>query len=334
MLCADMDWANVGQIYSKCLQTQGIDAEMFVQGHTLNKDPSEQGTIMPLKEMIKIMDNYDVIQFMHSGRRILVPYHGKDSGPTRFDKEPYLNAQVADKINNIRAKGAKTAIFHGGTFYRLFHKKIHKLNINSFFDTTFIQTGDLFNLGGHNEKWLLPAIDVKKISPCYKKVGSILKIAHYPSNASVKNTAVICSIVNKMHNSLSSFEFDCNTNKVPHVENLKRMSMADVYIEHQKFKLRGCTYGEFGVTALEAAAVGSIVVTCTKLKDRYKKEYGEFMPYISNSEKDLKRIIKRINNLTEKEIIQKQKKTRQWVCDNHSYEQMGKRLLQAYDDIS
>lgn len=333
MLCADMDWANVGYMYAECLKTQGVDAEMFVRGHTKNKVPSRQGTLVSLEKMVSIMGEYDVVQFMHTGRRILVPYHGMDKGPTRFDKEPYLNDFVAEKIDSIRAKGVKTAVFHGGTFYRLFHKKIHNLNINRFFDITFIQTGDLFELGGHNERWLLPAIDTDMYRPSYKKSGRKLRISHFPSNPKVKNTRTIEKVVDKVSQNLNNFNFTCSTEKVSHLQNLKRMKRSDVYIEHQGFNLRGKTYGEFGVTAFEAAALGNIVITCTKLQSRYEKEYGKFAPYISNSEQELELRIREVAGLTEHEIIRGQKESRQWVCDNHSYAQVGRQLVNIYGSI-
>jgi hypothetical protein len=334
MLCADADWANVGQILAECLQTQGVDAEMFVQYHVGKKANNTQGTVKPLEEMLEIMSEYDVVQFMHSGRRILVPYRGDDSGPNRLQKEPYLDMRVAEKIDQIRAAGVKTTVFHGGTFYRVFHEKIHALDINQFFDATIIQTGDLFDLGGHNEKWLLPAVNTTKIRPRYKSSGSVLSFAHYPSKAAHKNTKVIRTVLKRMLRRKGGFEFKCNPTNVSHVENLKRMRAADVYIEHQMFELMGKKYGEFGITALEAAAVGDIVITCTNFKDRYEQEYGKFVPYVSNSKEEMKVYIKQLLSLSDEEIVEKQKETRQWVVDNHSYKVIGSRLLNLYHDLT
>jgi hypothetical protein len=93
--------------------------------------------------------------------------------------------------------------------------------------------------------------------------------------------------------------------------------------------------GEFGLTAMEACALSKIVVTCFASFEEYKEDYGcvsEIVP--SASEDELERRLRELLVLPRDELINKRMRTREWICNHHSYIPTGvriKRLLELKD---
>jgi len=118
---------------------------------------------------------------------------------------------------------------------------------------------------------------------------------------------------------------------ISHNNHLKRIAKSDIYIEHQCYRLDGEKYGEFGITALEAAALGKIVITCSSAIKKYNFEYGDCPLFISNCEEEFIDTINNIMKMTDEEISEHQKLTRDWVCKNHSYDALADRLINFYN---
>ena len=112
-----------------------------------------------------------------------------------------------------------------------------------------------------------------------------------------------------------------------YLDHIERLKGIDVYIEMLADKQGGKPYGSFGMTALEAAALGKIVIT-QSLNDEglYQDNYDiPLLNFIKNSE-DLKKICLNLDNYTDTHIRGQQELTRKWVENNHSFKATGQRL--------
>lgn len=203
-------------------------------------------------------------------------------------------------------KPKRLFVFHGGSIYR---DNSSRLNwaFNPIIEGSIIQHWDFLDKGAKNPHWLLPPVHLT-IEPDYEYHGT--KFAHYPRNRWVKGTGNILRVI-------PSVEY--SDKLVTHQANLERMAKCDVCIEQL------CGH-EWGITALEAAALGKIVVTTFRgLKD-YENQYGKCELVIANTEDELRERIKEIRTWDESQILKKKKATRKWVETYHSFESVGSRL--------
>lgn len=322
MLCACCDWANLGQTFTDALRSCGVEADMFIRvGHVFKY--RRKGLKRENWEMAKMYRNYDIVQFMHSGVETFLQTfgHGKDFSCAPF---PYAlkSLEVAKK------RKVKAIVVHGGSDYRQ-HSHVLNPELNKHMDAAIVQTADLLGLGAYHEYWVLAPVDTKVIRPTYRTPKK-LRVAHYPSRASVKNTHLIIDTVKSMPD---AFEIHHSTKTVTHTQNLERMRNCDIYIDHQGYTQQGRRYGEFGITAKEAAALGKIVITCTQNKLMYEKEYGPFVPYISNSPEQFRSILAELASMSREGINARKHEMRKWVEDCHSYKVCGERLLRIYTAV-
>lgn len=300
------DYANVGYTFSKCLGKVGVDAHAFsIEQHDWYDH--EQGELYTnFYRMKELYDACDWVVLMHSH--------------PQFEKFPF------------DLKGKKVAVFHGGSIYRLYHRDLNKL-FNPIIDLSIVQTGDLLGLGAKNEKWILPGIDTERIKPNWSlpKNFKKLNIAHYPNKPDIKGSEVINDTINKLKGTYD-FNYVYDPQRVDWDKNLERIQNCDVYIEAVKPVLMGKTYGEWGVTCLEAAALGRIVVTHFLSQERYKKEYGEHPLFVSNDPAQLYDNLKTLLEMSPNgQITELKNKTRDWVEDKHSLESIGKRLKNIFN---
>jgi len=96
---------------------------------------------------------------------------------------------------------------------------------------------------------------------------------------------------------------------------------------------KGKPYGSWGITALEAAAMGKVVFTQMNNPSLYEKTYGclpELMCYNDKSE-----FIDNLQSLIDSPsaIRVMQKLTREWVVKHHSFESTGKKMLDLFGGI-
>ena len=250
------DWANLGFTFSQCLRAIGLDTKAFsTYVHPNYKKTAIQADT---KEMRKEALRADVIMFMHS-------------------KHINLGINFGDK---------KVFVFHGGSKYRHNSDKINKV-FNPIVDKTIIQTSDLLGRGAKNERWLLPPVDTENIVPDYERLSSDkIIVGHFPSSSLEKGTNIINEVMlNHLIYYKENFIYFYDHKKVSHEENLKRISLCDVYIEQIR-------WGEWGVTALEAAALGKIVITNFKSINRYRQQYGNCQLMIADDAIELKNLMK------------------------------------------
>lgn len=291
-ICTE-DWANFSYDNMKALHSVGLHCDSVkTEPHPFY---TEQSTIISTQEIADAIANYDVIQFFHD--------------------HPHL-------FNFLKPKfGSKKVIaYHTSSFYR---KNFEAVNtqMNQHLYRSVCAMPEFMGLGAKNEVYMVGAVDTDAIQPVSH--GSVAKFGHFPSNSKVKGSANIirvCEELNiRLHYDLTPVSFE---------QHLRRMSMVDIYIEMlTEFDGGGMPYGSFGITALEAAAMGKVVLTQISNADVYSKAYGFCGLNLAKDEAKMKRLISTLDNY-EGEYLQGQKQiTRDWVVKNHSYKATGEYFL-------
>lgn len=328
MLCSIKDHANLGWELSQALQEAGVHADAYsFSGYPRSGTGRTVAERIKLEQFSEIAEKYDIIQIMHSGCT------GDCTNPGKYFLKTLKSAKSS--LSEILMQSKKNiVIFHGGSVYRVNHKKINKI-YNKYIGATIVQTLDLCNLGAKNEHWLLPSVDTKIISTLKKdNSGKKLIFAHYPSSAKTKNTSLIKKISKTAQEEFGQrIGFNISDVKVSHFDNLKRISNCDVYIEHLSLNLQGRWY-EFGITSVEAAAMGKIVITMSRDKEQYKKEYGLELPFCTvSSEQEFYNILKHLSSLDRGDIKKMQDEHFMWAQAVHSRRSVGLRLAKIYDGV-
>jgi len=285
-ICVE-DHANFSYDNAQALRSIGVECDSFkIAKHPFNY-PNES-TIVTVEEMAELVNEYDVVQIMHSA----------------------IFTFPIDKPK---------CVWHTGTTYRINHQ-----GINECFKGVkpIIALGEFAVLAPPNYEYVVGAVDVDKYTPDYSKTG----FAHYPSNPDIKGTKDIVNMFEEC-----GVELKYSTEKVTYEEQLERMQDCNMYVELFATHQWGKPYGSWGITALEAAAMGKIVITCHTTEEVYKKTYGETQLFIANTREEFLDVI---SDLTMNvNYIPQQMLTRQWVEDNHSYQATGKRVKQILEKL-
>jgi hypothetical protein len=305
LVLANTDWAGVGNNLTDSLCRVGVDAKLYCKNKGLYQHKNNSIT---KNQAIIFSKKCNIIQYMHS-----------------------------EKVDlDINLKGKKIVVFHGGGKYRDDPQQICNV-FNGIVDCSIIQTYDLFGLGAKNEKWLLPGIDVHSIIPVYNINNNKIIVGHYPSSKIGKGSETIEKIIKNIKGKVPEFEFIRSYNRVSWDQQLKRLSEVDIYIERmslQKLTKNGWKRtGVWGMTALEAAALGKIVVTNFYGKKFYKKQFGDYALQVADSEKQMTEILINLLSSTKKELLSLKKETVKWVKEKHSLEVLGKRLRSIYENL-
>jgi len=308
LLLAVNDWANLGFNFAKALKAVGADACMVLRfgRRSYAYSSSNRGVRRNSKQIINMAKDVKIIQFIHS---------------------QYIN------IGSVKNK--RIFVCHGGTKYRQDPDEINKI-FNPIVEKTIIQTGDLLGLGAKNEIWVLAPVDTKKIQPVYNINEEKIIINHFPSMAKNKGTKIINGVMKKLNDDSyikDKIYYNFSSKRVIWEKNLERISKCDIYIEMLVLEQCGKKYGEWGVTALEAAALGKIVITNFQSLERYKKEYGECPLIIINSGEELEQTVKQLISMSKEELLKIKKNMRKWVEDLHSYKAIGQRLKKKVYNI-
>lgn len=289
---SECDYANASHENAKALRSIGVDCEDLVK----SKHPfgyATEGKLSTIPEMIESIKKADVIQVMHS--------------------HPYL-FELAKANSN-----AKIMVYHTGTRYREGHKGLSIL----FEGYTQCTDQSEFLAINQNLHYIVSPVEFD-CAPLATE--GRLRFAHYPSNPQVKGTDKILEMMNPFKLKL---DFRVSLNTVDHATQLRRMANCDVYIELFKPELNGNPYGCFGVTALEASAMGRIVVTNNLHNKVYTDTYGRLPFTIANTEKAFTNTINGLLNLSLEMIRDMQKQTWEIMRENHSYKATGERILKV-----
>lgn len=297
--CCQHDWANFSHDNANALRSAGIYCvDVKEHSHRFNYD--NESKIFSSNKILEQMNLCDVVQIFHSDLKML------------------NLCKIAEKKRII--------VWHTGTYYRKESEKLNK-EFNPFVEKSILALGEFYGKGAKNQQYMVGAIDTNKIKPS-DLFHLPYKIAHYPSNSTVKGSDTIEEIARKLFNKFShKFTFKLSTRLVPYHEQLKRISECDIYIELFAPKQDGYNYGSWGITALEAAAMGKIVVTNHTTENVYNKTYGRKTPFIiANTKNELLEKLEKLINKNPEDIRKIQSETRSWVEKYHSYKATGEKL--------
>ena len=314
ILTAIRDWANHGYIMSKCLQSVGIDADMICT-HLSKIDYGDMGILVKnTKQWESHIKKADVIIIMHS---------------------QFIGT-------NIDISKKKVLVFHTGTKY---HSHSDSMNKKFAFVDVSLVMANIFDLGAKNEKYVAIPVDIDRLRPNY--VSNINRfIAHYPTSPLGKGGSIIEEIVPTVK---GRFKFDVDYNRKPWVQHIERVRKCDIYIEDIGLlsKKNRPKLGGMGLAAIEAAALGKVVITrmTPPYITKYEKELGPCgIQTIShpNELKDKLEYLLALSvsspsclslDLSEDDFTNLKRNSREWVERIHSYEAVGKSFKQIIEDI-
>jgi hypothetical protein len=299
------DYANLAQDHTRAMVSVGLDASSIkLKAHAFAY--TDQARVVSIEQMGKEIMEADVVIIYHSSLHIL---------------------GIVQNFVDKSTKTVNSIAFHSGTTYRenpesirqTFDKAGVKLHLTD-------QTEFLLNPIGEDLIYVAAAIDVQRVRAqgLFPQIGSTRVIAHYPSKSEVKGTEKIQELIAK-HG--KAFNFMCSTERVPHCEQIRRMSYCDIYLELFKNELEGKAYGCYGVTAFEAAALGRIVITQNINEKAYLDAYRVRSPFlICNTEEALENTLRELSQYTVRELQRLQEETYQWILSCHSLQATGKRF--------
>lgn len=307
------DWANTGWRFYKSLKLLGLNVEFFKgQAHGL-KYP-EQAKVHPAiaqrtpgpQWILKVPELKELIEKAHVVH--------------------FIASTFIDTGANLQNK--HVVVQHGGSQFRQSSAKLNKL-FNEITDHTVIQCPDLLGLGAKNETLIYYPVDTNLLQPDYEQKHKLITIGHFPRSPKIKGTGnilvAIHNAANKRFRYIGIKEVGPK-NPLPWMEHLKRIKKCDIIIETCNLKLGKARYGEWANTALEAAALGKIVISNTLSKDIYNHEYGELGIHIANNVPSLINRIKQLTSLDKNQLIEEKKKSREWAVKHHSLEATALRL--------
>jgi len=290
-ICSD-DYANFMYDNANALRSVGLEVhDLKINPHQFGYE--NQSKVTSLNEMRHWVKKSDVLQIFHSDAYLF-----------------QLTQNLCKKI----------VVHHTGTPYRMAYKHMNRV-FNVKCKKSILALGEFERLGSIRPEYVVGSIDIDKYKPKYIPKSRKVKFGHYPSNPQVKGTGVINRAIGKV-----GVEYLHSVEKVNYKDQLKRMSKCDVYIELFAPKQDGRPYGSWGITALEAAALGKVVITNHTSKAYYEKFYPKSELEVVSTPNELEAKIRQYNQMSIGEIRAKQEKTRKWIEDNHSYVPTGNRL--------
>lgn len=282
------DYANFGYENSKALRSIGVDSDSYCQSpHAFY---SNRSVCLQPKQMIPFIQKADIVQVI-------------DSHPALFD--------LAKKY----CRG-KIVVYHIGTRYRENPEWFNRLFAGH---VSITDQTEFMCLGKHN--YLVSPVELDR-SPLAKQTP--FNVAHYPSNPEIKGTAEILEMLKSVR---QPYKLMHSTKVVRHDQQLQRMSNCDIYIELFKPEINGKKYGCFGVTALEAAAMGKIVLTNNLYPEVYTDNYGLCPLTILNTKDNFISFFNQILKMDCNFVAQMQAQNYEIMRQNHSYKATGNRIL-------
>jgi glycosyltransferase involved in cell wall biosynthesis len=313
LFLAKNDWANTGfKFWRMAVEHLGLNAVMF-KGEKLLWNPPREAPIHPSLTSMPIKNSPTVV--MAPGLESLI----ESAHVVHVFASTYPMCAVDWRKTNL-------IVQHGGTVYRQDPDECNKV-FNPIARRAIVQTPDLYGLGAENETLIYFACDTDYIKPDFseKKPGRIVA-GHFPSNPDVKGTDGILKVFKEIKSSYPEyFDWCAVTEKIPWKEQLKLYKKCDVIVEACAPDQGSKSYGEFGNTALEAAASGCAVITHHTHPDLYKENYGDLGVLVANTTGEIKTWLEgmigqpsHMGNL--------KRMARQWVEEKHSIPATADRL--------
>lgn len=293
IFCSYDDYSNYAFSLSESLKSVGINSQsLCLVPHPFKYVKSS--IVVTRMMMIEQMESADIIIIAHSFTSIL---------------------------EMCKHMGKRLFVIHTGTGYRQNPQGMNEI-FNPVCERILFDSPEFDSLIQKEERnYIAGAIDTDLIKFSDHK-NSELTFAHYPNKPETKGTAKIQEMMRDF-----PVKFICDITEVSHEENLKRISECDVYIELFAPKQRDKTYGSFGMTAFEAAAMGKIVVTNSLFQKLYCDTYEQSQLYICNTEQEFKNAIQFLSTTNENMIQAGKDVSRNWIVEKHSYNATGNYLI-------
>lgn len=293
LFCSINDWANVGALFAKALKTVGVEAVSAVRyPHEFDyPDKSVKWT------------NWPVLQTLANQAQVVVMMHSV-------------------LFNRLNLRGKRVGVFHGGSAYRKNKESIIP-SFNRVCDVTLVQTGDLMDDKVRNQVWVMPPVDTESLnSVLEERPTEKLVYAHHPSNPKVKGSGLIVPMLEKL-----GVAFKRDFEILPHTQHINRLRACDVYVETMATRTRDAKpFGSWGMSAMEAAALGKIVITNDLWRKEYEAEFGPCPLLVANTPIELETAVLCLQNSTSSQIVELKAAMREWVVKNHSFKPVGEKL--------
>lgn len=294
------DYANFGHDNAESLRAAGYNVnDVALSPHTF--DYPECSKVVTQEELDQLIKWHDIIQVFHS--------------PLGLSQR-------------LKLSGKPVIIYHTGTGYRQQPEPIHKA-YDGWVKMHVCALPELYD-----------AFKARSSEPCVYMVGGVpvhfrnyrnqtpFKVGHYPSNPNVKGTDKVAEVFQGLLTTGIPLEFDIDTRKVAYSEQLERLKTCDIYVEMLAGMQGSKHYGSFGITALEAAAMGKIVITnCTHPKP-YEKHYGAFPFIIANDARALELALVELAELTPDELTELKISYQSLFFTMHTHEPTGKYIAE------
>lgn len=247
------DFSNFAFSNSEALKSVGVDCHSFkLQDHPF-KYP-KQSDIVSVERMIEEIKKADVVQFFHDNIslfNLILPY----------------------------CKDKKLIGYHTTSLYRKEHERLNT-QMNPHIYRAVNCMPEFMDKGAKNEVYMVGAVDTKFLSNFKRKPKRPYIIGHYPSNPVVKGTVTVRGTILNAVGSGNGVELMYSEKQVGYVEQLNRISDCDIYVEMlTDVDGLGSSYGNFGITALEASAMGKYVLTQCNDWEVYSNTYGWDFPF-------------------------------------------------------
>lgn len=293
----EADWCNVGFNVAKALKMVGINAES-IKTCKHNFGYSEESRIVTHSVMLEEIRAADIVFIMNSN---------------------LLCLELCKRANK-----KNIFVYHTGTNYRRNPEK-YNLLFNPYILQAFTDQTEFIGLGMKYEYYLFLPINTEKIKPTTYDVNERILFGHFPSNPIIKGTAIIRKALSDLKKKYPDrIDFIIDEKIVPNDKQLERMNRCDVYVELFAPLHEGNKYGCFGVTAMEAAALGKVVITNHTTPEVYTRFYGRpTMFYTPQTEIDLAQDLFTLAQMPKEKIMIKKQQTRQWVEEYHSFMAYG-----------
>lgn len=251
-----------------------------------------------------------------------------------------MHGRPPESITDEMLRGKRLVPVYGGSNYRDDPRAMVDRWGPSSIATLFF-TADLMGYGAPNEHLVVPPVTPslyvrpnEYVAP-YRRWRGRPVVGHFPSSVETKGTREILEVLYAFEKDgaiiLREPTWDAGVSwGVRHVSweaQIERMADCDVIVDQIKPTLNGRPFGEWGSCAVEAAALGCIVIANSRNRYAYFDAYG-VVPEIqfANTPGELEWVLDMLCEMDETAIGALGDRTRAWVLRHHSIEATGQRL--------
>tara|TARA_R110000803_G_scaffold52326_2_gene107723 strand:- start:3714 stop:4628 length:915 start_codon:yes stop_codon:yes gene_type:complete len=293
-LCSN-DYANFMDDMTKAMKTAGLKVT------AAKRNPHEFGYkdevgIPSHAALLDLIRKAEIIQIFHSDLRL-------------------YNLAIATNPK------AKRIMYHTGSLYR---QNPDKYNQAIDPQTKIVHAlGEFMTLGAPKPLYIVGAINTNKILPSSfdrVSVRTPRTFGHFPSSKINKGTALI----ERLMESHLDINYITSGTLLPHPDHMDRIREVDILIELFSPTQAGKKYGSWGITCLEAAAMGKAIITQNLSDQVYREHYGDHPLILVQNPQEFHEAINALRDMSHSDLFELKMKTWKWVVENHSYAATGR----------